>query len=195
MRLSFTPIKSGFTLIELLIVIGILSILVVTILITLNPAEAQKKTRDAKRMKDRETILSILNQYLQDGNSPPITSCLHPDAGNSGRCESTNSGPQKGLTQPCNNNFLQIDLCAYTNSVPIDPINHFNPCSIIVGGTVVNPTIDTNQFACRYWVRMIGSDVNVGVMQESRSNAANVLSDGGIYSHVAETGSNLSMGL
>ena len=62
--------RRGFTLIELLVVVGILAVLVVTILITLNPAEAQKKARDTKRMKDLATLQAIVLQWTQDGNAP-----------------------------------------------------------------------------------------------------------------------------
>lgn len=63
----------SFTLIELLIVIGILSILVVTILITLNPGLANKKARDVKRKKDLSTLQAALEAYSTDKGSYPST--------------------------------------------------------------------------------------------------------------------------
>ena len=59
---------NAFTIVELLVVIGIIAILAVTLLALLNPAEAQRRTRDAKRLRDLNTIQAIVNQYLEDGH-------------------------------------------------------------------------------------------------------------------------------
>lgn len=65
--------KRSFTLIELLIVIAILGILMTAMIIGLNPAQATKKTRDLKRIKDIESIYNTLLEYDQStGGSLPL---------------------------------------------------------------------------------------------------------------------------
>lgn len=165
--------KKAFTLIELLIVIGILSILVVTILITLNPAEAQKKARDTKRMKDLATLDAILLQYINDGN-PPLCSPLE--------CESHYAGQVQ--SQKCDSSWIKdtgssgtsVNLCKYANTIPTDPIN--NILGTHVGGSVSSPGTD-NTSAFRYRLIMSGSDYEINAFQESKSNIGNVVNDGG----------------
>jgi len=48
--------QKGFTLIELLIVVGIVGILSVVVVSTINPAEILKQSRDAKRLAEIESI-------------------------------------------------------------------------------------------------------------------------------------------
>jgi prepilin-type N-terminal cleavage/methylation domain-containing protein len=57
---------SGFTLIELLIVIAIIAILAVVVVLTLNPAELLRQSRDANRVSDMATLTSALNLYTTD---------------------------------------------------------------------------------------------------------------------------------
>lgn len=59
-------LKKGFTLLELLIVIAILAILMSIIVVTLNPAELLKKSRDTKRIADLSSLRTAVNLYLTD---------------------------------------------------------------------------------------------------------------------------------
>ena len=63
----------GFTLLELLIVLGIIAILAVAILLTLNPAELLKQSRDSSRLADLGTLRSVTALYLTDVTSPSLT--------------------------------------------------------------------------------------------------------------------------
>lgn len=56
----------GFTLIELLIVIGIIAVLSVVVLLTLNPAELLRQSRDSNRISDLGTLKSALALYTTD---------------------------------------------------------------------------------------------------------------------------------
>jgi len=58
--------KKGFTLIELLVVIAILAVLMSVVVVTINPAEMLKKTRDTKRISDLDALRTALNLYLTD---------------------------------------------------------------------------------------------------------------------------------
>jgi prepilin-type N-terminal cleavage/methylation domain-containing protein len=56
----------GFTLIELLVVIAIIAILAVVVVLTLNPAELLRQSRDANRVSDMSTLTDALNLYVTD---------------------------------------------------------------------------------------------------------------------------------
>lgn len=56
----------GFTLIELLIVIGIIAILATVVILTLNPAELLRQSRDTTRFSDLSTVNSAIALYLSD---------------------------------------------------------------------------------------------------------------------------------
>lgn len=152
--------KYAFTLIELLIVIGILSILVVTILITLNPAEAQKKARDTKRLKDQAVIQAIILQWLNDGNEP-----LCEQVSNAGKCSSYRA--VAGVkSEPCDRSWIRTsvdgyaNLCKYTNTVPVDPLNN---------QTATRADGGTELFV--YRIRNVGSDYVMITLLEAKSNA------------------------
>jgi len=59
----------GFTLIELLVVIAIIAILSVVVVLTLNPAEMLRRSRDSNRASDLATIKTAMNLYLFDVSS------------------------------------------------------------------------------------------------------------------------------
>ena len=63
--------KKGFTLIELLIVMGILTILVTTVILVINPVEYTRQSRDAQRIGDTKTIDDAISTGL--ANNPNIT--------------------------------------------------------------------------------------------------------------------------
>jgi prepilin-type N-terminal cleavage/methylation domain-containing protein len=61
--------KKGFTLIELLIVIAIIAILSVVVVLTLNPAEMLRRSRDSNRASDLSIIKTAISLYLADVSS------------------------------------------------------------------------------------------------------------------------------
>lgn len=63
--------QKGFTLIELVVTIGILSILSLLVIATLNPLEQFKKARDGNRKSDLAQLQRVLEQYYQDHGSYP----------------------------------------------------------------------------------------------------------------------------
>lgn len=171
--------ESAFTLVELLIVIGIIGILAVTLLLTLNPAEAQKRSRDAKRIKDAQTIQTILEQYLNDGNS--VVGTWVTDLTTTGTGTTTVVAGTNNVGEPCGSNWLGVDVCNYAKTVPTDPSNNTRRSCATFGSTT--PTANCLFF---YGVEFSGasslapgSDYEIIVRQESTSNANKLGSDGG----------------
>ena len=68
--------KKGFTLIELLVVIAIIAILSVVVVLTLNPAEMLRRSRDSNRASDLSMIKTAISLYLAD-----VSSTTHGDGG------------------------------------------------------------------------------------------------------------------
>lgn len=58
--------RRAFTLIELLVVIAIIAILAVVVVLTLNPAELLRQSRDSNRVSDMATLTSALGVYSED---------------------------------------------------------------------------------------------------------------------------------
>jgi len=61
--------RSAFTLIELLVVIGIIAILAVVVVLTLNPIELLRQSRDSTRLSDIQTLTSAINLSISQGAS------------------------------------------------------------------------------------------------------------------------------
>jgi prepilin-type N-terminal cleavage/methylation domain-containing protein len=58
--------RKAFTLIELLIVIGIIAVLAIVVVLTLNPMALLQQSRDSERLSDMNTITNALNIYNED---------------------------------------------------------------------------------------------------------------------------------
>ncbi len=63
----------GFTLIELIVVFGILAMMSVALLATLNPLSQIQKANDSKRKSDLAQIQRALETYYQDNDGYPLS--------------------------------------------------------------------------------------------------------------------------
>ncbi len=113
--------KKGFTLIELLIVIAIIGILSSVVLASLSAA--RKKSRDAVRQKDMQTIYTMLVQYNMQYGGIPVT---YNPSRNGQAWVDANSGGWDYSSQPTVSpsfmNFLVLSGIAA--KVPVDPLNN-----------------------------------------------------------------------
>jgi len=187
-------ISKGFTLIELLIVIGILGILVVAVLLTLNPAEAQKRARDSKRMKDLATMQSAVQQFVDGGGILPILSTWTSYGANTSQsCDGAVGWLALGSGTTGTNS-----LCTYINNIPLDPLNTISRSVVGQAGALVCPPPAGNgghlTVTMGYRVAMRANGLfEVDVRQESDTNCSNVVSDGGDSTQWAEAGSDLAV--
>lgn len=149
----------AFTLVELLIVIGIIGILAITLLVNLNPGEAQRKSRDAARIKDMATYQTIMEQAISDGVVLPANGI-----------RDTTTSPLSGNT--CTNNWMTIDVCDYVNTVPVDPRD-------LLPTTYYNGAGATISETGRYRWRITNSFYKFSTRMESRANVAKMTDDGG----------------
>jgi type II secretory pathway pseudopilin PulG len=173
---------NAFTIVELLVVIGIIGVLAITLLALLNPAEAQRRSRDAKRLRDANTLQAIVNQYLEDGNTFGSVCTGSADGGTTPGTPCT-SANVTGDTSTCDNiavsggvgNWLggtSADLCSYAQAIPVDPVNGAAVC---VSNT--NTTVDCSNVV--YRVAVLGRSYEINVRQESINNDSRVTGDTG----------------
>lgn len=192
--------KKAFTIIEILIVVGVLGILAVALLVLINPAEAQRRTRDTKRLKDAQFLESIVKQYLDDGGEAfaDNTVCTETDMCYSDSGAGVDEIAAGTDTVPCDTttayNWLgenNVNFCAYAKAIPVDPTNQ--SAATCVDDSIADP-LDTNT-SCNvfYTVVVNGQNYEIAVRQESTSNVTKVANDGGNsdeWYEIFTTGSN-----
>ncbi len=96
----------GFTLIELLVVIGIIAVLSVVVILTLNPAELLRQARDSTRLSDLSTVQTAIALYSSQANTigfgDGVNCYIHTVSGNSNGmssgCFSGGTGAQVRFT-------------------------------------------------------------------------------------------------
>lgn len=110
---------SGFTLLELLIVISILIVLTAILVLVINPFETLKRTRDAQRINDLNTLKRAIGLYLTSISSPYLAGA------------SSNEGCKNGQ------NYLFGDKIYY--SYPLDGPGSVLADSTLDGGSASIP--------------------------------------------------------
>jgi len=74
MKKTFSNFQSGFTLLELVVSIGVLAILAIFAIASLNPLDQFKKARDSQRKSDLAQIQRALESFYQDNGKYPNNS-------------------------------------------------------------------------------------------------------------------------
>ncbi|MBI1919219.1 type II secretion system protein [Candidatus Microgenomates bacterium] len=171
MKRIHQTLSQGFTLIELLVVITILGILVTLALVTINPAEAQKKGRDTQRLKDVATIQSIVEQLLADNPGAITTAAANSGTPATGANSCTNTG---WLSQAFTIGGVKPDLCKYANVIPIDPSNRSTSVTTRTG------TVDATARKAMYSIVFTGGTTayKICTKLESTANGAKLINDG-----------------
>ena len=119
--MNLLKLKKGFTLIEILLVVAILSILLVVVFASLNPAQRLADTRDARRWNDVNQILTALHECIID-NDLATCALTNPLAlSQIGTCASGGATLCTGAAAACLNLDADTDLDAYIASFPLDP--------------------------------------------------------------------------
>lgn len=117
--------QKGFTLVEILIVVALIAILAVIALITINPAEAQKRSRDAQRLKEIGVLQGMMEQYISDNPSATGFTSESTDNAASNNCSTTG--------------WIGVNLCSYANTLPKDPINRAATFALAGGTSSTGP--------------------------------------------------------
>lgn len=130
-----TARKRGFTLIEILVVIAILAALALVVVMTLNPSELLKQSRDSNRMSDLTTLNNAINLYISDtGAAAAIgaANTCYAHASSSVVCSnrfatggtaSTSASTAGNGTGWLPVNFNAISSGAPVSNLPVDPKN------------------------------------------------------------------------
>lgn len=186
--------RHSFTLIELLVVLAIVAILSVVVIMTLNPAELLKQSRDSTRLSDMDTLnrsLGIFNTDVTSGfmgtssiiyvSIPDTTStCANLGlptlpSGWSYKCVTATSSKLTNGNGWIPVNFSQISFGSSLSSLPVDPVN----------ATSSN----------LYYTYISGGSWKLSAMAlESQKYLPKATQDGGVSDTSYEMGNNLSLG-
>ncbi len=167
-------IMKGFTLIELLVVIAILSILATLVVLAINPAEAQRKSRDTTRLSDMATLRKAIDLAVAEGGALSGTIAV-PFTGTSAGSRDTTSA----------SNYLGMDVSKYLSVLPIDPRQ-----TAAVATTLSDGTTQIAAGDMVYSFKSNGSTYELNSYLESTANAAVAQNDGGTSATVYEVGTN-----
>lgn len=126
------PLKRGFTLIELLVVIAIVAVLAVTVILTLNPAELLRQSRDATRFSDMTSLNKAMSLYSVQTSSPNFGTSsltfLSLPTGHS-RCGAYNClASEPNLSLLDGTGWVPVNLASLgsltpLSTLPVDPVN------------------------------------------------------------------------
>lgn len=167
-------LMKGFTLIELLVVIAILSILATLIVLAINPAEAQRKSRDATRLSDLATMRKAIDLGIAEGLVLP------------GTVAAPFSGVSSGIRDASNtSNYLGMDLSKYLSVLPIDPRQ-----TATVPTTISDGTTQIAAGGMVYSFKSNGKTYELNAYLESTDNAPIAANDGGTSATTYEIGTN-----
>lgn len=148
-------------MIELLVVIGIIAILAVVVILTINPAELLRQARDSSRISDLGTLKAALSLYLADVTTPvlsPSYSNCYQTAGSGGGCSVFVSGQTSvaSSSRAVNGNgwlpvnFGSMSSGAPIGTLPVDPVNDATYFYAYAASSSLVFEIDANMESNRY---------------------------------------------
>lgn len=150
-------------MIELLVVIGIIAILSVVVILTINPAELLRQARDSSRISDLGTLKAALSLYLADVTSPVLSpsysNCYQsnatPGGGGcsvfvSGQTAVASSSRAVNATGWLPVNFTSMSSGAPIGTLPVDPINDTTYYYAYAASSSLVFEIDANMESNRY---------------------------------------------
>lgn len=168
--------SSAFTLVELLIVIGIISVLAVALLVTINPTEAQRRARDSQRLRDINSLQTLAESWLNEGRSE---FCTAGCSSVNGSTATTRTAAQRCATGHwlASGTETPQNVCDYVKTVPVDPANNLTRSCVSVDA---NGVVSREQnCTMRYRFRMSNGNYEIATLLESESNASKGIQDGG----------------
>ena len=184
--------RASFTLIELLVVIAIVAILSAVVIITLNPAELLKQSRDSNRLSDLNTLNKALALYEVDvvGGTLGATSTVYvslPDT--SATCANLGLptlpvGYQYGCVTEANlrktdgSGWIPVDLTQISSNTPL-------------GSLPTDPVNATSSGL--YYTYVPGGSYELTALMESVKRKTEQARDGGPDPGMYEIGSDLSL--
>jgi prepilin-type N-terminal cleavage/methylation domain-containing protein len=127
-------VHKGFTLVELLVVIAIIAILAAVVVLIVNPLELTRRSRDAARFVDLQSMQNAINVAVQEATESAATIlCIEGGASCTGKSSDTGSG----VRNSDGTGWVKVDLSSAKSVsvpvLPVDPINstgnHYTYCS------------------------------------------------------------------
>ena len=194
------PTTLGFTLIELLIVIGIISVLSVSAVLVLNPAELLRSGRDASRLNDAEVLTKALSLYEfatvsigSDWDGPNYSNSCKGGSAQKIFVSVPSDNGEATSTPPLGWTYVRVpqNTLKQVNGSGWLPVNFDNLDDPSLKSLSLLPTDPVNTFASGYYYSYICGSFEINLRLESVKYMAKLLSDEGDDNNVYEVGSNL----
>ena len=144
--------KRGFTLMEMVVVVGVILILTLLALLTLNPKTSINKAYDAHRKKDLESLRIAFENYYTDYSCYPtqaqISNCNSNELDPYIKeipCDPISNTPYELIANPptCPQNFIAYTQLKYDQDQNADSFNCF---SVNSPNSTTDPSHDCNTY-------------------------------------------------
>ncbi|MBI3282838.1 prepilin-type N-terminal cleavage/methylation domain-containing protein [Candidatus Curtissbacteria bacterium] len=162
-------LTTGFTLIELIVVIGIIGILALLVMLAINPADLQRKSRDAIRFSDLASVRRAIDLNIANNGGPLRGTALNPPVSYYTHDSSENRASN---TQ---DNYIGIDVSKFISILPDDPQHLLGSTSAITLSDGVTTVTRDNM---RYYFSSDGTGYELNAYLESPDNNSKALNTG-----------------
>ncbi|MEK7193341.1 MAG: type II secretion system protein [Patescibacteria group bacterium] len=206
----FKKNMKGFTLIELLVVIGIVAVLSVVVILTLNPAELLRQARDSTRLYDVKTLARAFSIITAQGGTldldgpsyptPPTgaetDSCINDVPANKRLFVSVPSdNGETTPTPPSGWTIVRVpqSVAANVDSTGWIPVDLRQSAINVQPPLTKLPLDPVNTFASGFYYTYTCGSFEFTAAMESQKYIDIVKQDGGILDGVFETGTDLTI--